>query len=756
MVAAALLMLMSVLPAGSAPQALSFDHFPDRLHAFVWRNWSVTPLDRMATTVGATTGELEAIGRSMGLGAPPTITENQWMRSYITVIRRNWHLLPYEQLLTLLGWSEEEMAFALREDDFLFIKLGSLKPKCEPLTYTSPDVAAQARAAAIAATVRAHFPDGPDTLARPLFDFVRELSDPANLPAPSNAHGTITPRYCYSYFALYGDPLLTPEIDPYPDAYLARLAASGVDGVWLQGVLFKLAPFPWNAALSAQHESRIESLRGLVARAKKHGIGVYLYLNEPRTMPVEFFAEHPDLRGASDGAFASMCTSAPEVHRYIADSVSHICREVPELAGFFTITASENPTNCWSHGRGGECTRCGPKGPAAVIAGVNAIIQEGIDTAGTDAKLIAWDWGWADDWALDAIAALPVKTGFMSVSEWSIPIERGGIKSVTGEYALSATGPGPRATRHWAAAEARGLKRLAKLQVGTTWELGAVPYIPVVARVADHLARLRDAGIQGMQLGWTLGGYPSPNLEVAAILGQGEAITPQAAMARVAERRYGAAQAPAVVRAWQAMSDVFAEFPYHVGTVYNAPLQVGPANLLYPTPTGYAATMVGIPYDDMAAWRNLYPPAIFAQQLVKVADGFEAAIATLMKEVDAPDAALQKEMDVAVACAIHFRSVANQTVFVETRDALAAATDAVAKEALTARLRAVVDAERALALQLWAIQRRDPRIGYEATNHYFYVPMDLAEKVVECAWLLDGWLGESAPRSNDGHEAERN
>ncbi|NJL73160.1 MAG: hypothetical protein HC888_17265 [Candidatus Competibacteraceae bacterium] len=135
MVAATLLMLMSVLPAGSAPQALSFDHFPDRLHAFVWRNWSVTPLDRMAATVGAVPGDLEAIGRSMGLGAPPTITEDQWRRSYITVIRRNWHLLPYGQLLTLLGWSEEEMAFALREDDFLFIKLGSLKPQCEPLAY---------------------------------------------------------------------------------------------------------------------------------------------------------------------------------------------------------------------------------------------------------------------------------------------------------------------------------------------------------------------------------------------------------------------------------------------------------------------------------------------------------------------------------------------------------------------------------------------------------------------------------------------
>ena len=38
----------------------------------------------------------------------------------------------------------------------------------------------------------------------------------------------------------------------------------------------------------------------------------------------------------------------------------------------------------------------------------------------------------------------------MSVSEWDMPIRRGGVDSVVGEYALSAIGPGPRATRHWA------------------------------------------------------------------------------------------------------------------------------------------------------------------------------------------------------------------------------------------------------------------------------------------------------------------
>src|SRR5215211_5072197 len=114
------LLLGVTLPTGPAPAALPLDHFPDRLHALVWRNWQITPLERMAATVGGTPDELRAMGRSMGLTGPPAISDAQWRRSYITVIRANWHLLPFEQLLTLLDWSPERLAYTLQEDDFLF------------------------------------------------------------------------------------------------------------------------------------------------------------------------------------------------------------------------------------------------------------------------------------------------------------------------------------------------------------------------------------------------------------------------------------------------------------------------------------------------------------------------------------------------------------------------------------------------------------------------------------------------------------
>jgi hypothetical protein len=261
------------LPHGSAPKAVPIPHFPDRLHAFVWRNWQLVPARRMGEVVGAGAGDIVRMGRRMGLAGPPRITVEQQRRSALSVIRRNWHLLPYDQLLQLLGWTADQMAFSLREDDFLFVKLGNLKPQCEPLRYSPPDAGTQARARAIADVLRAEFPSGVGEPEQPLFQFVKDLS---RLPKTAAAHpagaSAFSPRYCYSFFALYGDPLLDPTLDPYPDGYLARLADSGVSGVWLQAVLTRLAPFPWDTRQSEGHETRLKNLRLLVERAQRHSV----------------------------------------------------------------------------------------------------------------------------------------------------------------------------------------------------------------------------------------------------------------------------------------------------------------------------------------------------------------------------------------------------------------------------------------------------------------------------------------------------
>jgi hypothetical protein len=212
-------------------------------------------------------------------------------------------------------------------------------------------------------------------------------------------------------------------------------------------------------------------------------------------------------------------------------------------------------------------------------------------------------------------------------------------------------------------------------------------------------------------------------------------------MIRVATARYGAEIAPAVVGAWERCSAALSQFPYDGSVVYRAPIQVGPANPLWRAPTGYKASMVGIPYDDLAGWRGPYSEAIFADQFTKVADGFDAALEDLMSAIlgdTSPE--LRRELNVIEATAIHYRSIAQEARFVMARQRLDAADnpDAI-REAVNA-LEDLIRRERLLAIRLHRIQTRDSRIGYESSNHYFYVPLDLAEKVVNCDFLLTHWI----------------
>ena len=47
----------------------------------------------------------------------------------------------------------------------------------------------------------------------------------------------------------------------------------------------------------------------------------------------------------------------------------------------------------------------------------------------------------------------------------------------------------------------------------------------------------------------------------------------------------------------------------------------------------------------------------------------------------------------------------------------------------------MIATEEILARRPHSLQIRDSRIGFEASNQYFYVPLDLVEKAINCRWL---------------------
>jgi hypothetical protein len=738
----------SILPVGSAPEPVALPWFPDRVHAFVFRNWNLVETERLAKVLGTSAENVAALAESMGLPPARPVSAEQRARGYITLIRRNWHLLPYEQLLVLLDMNAQQLADILREDDFLYSKLGLLKPRCEPLRYAEPNDAAKQRAAEIRRVIEETFGEELRRPEEPRFQFVErfrrvEAGAKGGAPPPSSRQDV---RFIYSYFALYGDPLMNPQLDPYPDGLLQRLSELGVNGIWIHTVLRQLAPSRTFPEFGAGHQERLKNLRELVQRARRHGIGVYLYMNEPRAMPVAFFENRPGMKGVREGDHIALCTSAPEVRQWLADSLAFVFENVPELAGVFTITASENLTNCASHNGEKSCPRCKDRTPAEIIAEVNAAIEAGVHRGSSKARVLAWDWGWSEEWTPDAIARLPKSVWLMSVSEWSKRIRRGGIETAVGEYSLSAVGPGPRATKHWALAKSAGLKTAAKVQLNNTWEISTVPYLPVMDLVAEHCSRLTSAGVDGMMLSWSLGGYPSPNLEIARRFSERPNLSVQDVLDAVARERFGADGAPHARRAWTAFSRAFGEYPFNGTVIYNCPVQVGPANPLYFKPTGYKATMTGIPYDDLDGWRGPYPAAVLAAQFENVATGWKEGLEELKlaggKAPAERRAEARDELRFAEAAGIHFASVANQVRFTLARNALAgdAKTDSAARKARIEEMKSVASREIELARRLFALCREDSRIGFEAANQYFYVPTDLMEKVVNCRYIVDSEL----------------
>jgi len=199
----------------------------------------------------------------------------------------------------------------------------------------------------------------------------------------------------------------------------------------------------------------------------------------------------------------------------------------------------------------------------------------------------------------------------------------------------------------------------------------------------------------------------------------------QQAMLNVAKRRFGDAAAEGVVRAWNLLSDAYAEFPFDIDVCYNGPQCIGPANLLHALPTGFVATQVGLPFDDLDGWRGPYSAATFQSQFEKLAKLWGLGVDALHELLKLhPSDALEDEWRIAETCRIHFRSAANQIQFVRARQ--------FDRHTTTAILRDEID----LAKRAFDLVRNDSRIGFETTDQYEYMRFDLVEKVLNCRHLL--------------------
>src|SRR5690606_14022612 len=126
----------------------------------------------------------------------------------------------------------------------------------------------------------------------------------------------------------------------------------------------------------------------------------------------------------------------------------------------------------------------------------------------------------------------------------------------------------------------------------------------------------------------------------------------------------------------------------------------------------------------------------------KIAETWKLGLDSFGKALESADdlkrITFMEDFGIAKACYLHFASVANQIKFVDIRDQFLEEPDEKLRRELLQILRSEID----LAMQLYDIAMKVSRIGFEATNQYYYIPQDLIEKVINCEFIIKKLSGK--------------
>ena len=547
-------------------------------------------------------------------------------------------------------------------------------------------------------------------------------------------------RFIYSFCGLYSDVLDKPNEISFPDELLKGYARRGINGVWIQGVLYKIAPYPFNEKESEGWEMRLENLKKLTIRAARYGIKVYMYINEPRCMPEALFKNRPDLKGVSwrnDDAY-TLCSSHPDTHKYLKDALQIICKFVPLMGGFLNITQSENCVLCTSRTPDGDenhvCPVCSKRKAYEVTADILKTMANAVSEVDEKIKFFAYTWTWTHDYGEDTeklIASLSKNVIILQVSESKMKFVRSGIVGEVRDYALSLVGPSETSKEVWKAARENGLETAAKIQINTSWECSTAPFLPVYDNVVQHMKNLSDEGVEHLMLTWTLGGYMSDNIKIASSYFFEDTESSTDVYEDVLKNTYGD-YGDLVKESVHHFCKGFAEYPFNIYHLYRGPSNSGVANLLYPEPSNMRSTTTCFCYDDIKGWCARHPgddikgwPELYTGEILR--DQYELLCNEWEKGLKIiKDMPTSEFKDMAYYGYTLFKASYNQCAYYLERDG----------ECNKEFMKKLVESEKELALMAYEIMQRNAAVGYEAANHYYVTKSQLMEKIVQCEYIL--------------------
>lgn len=549
---------------------------------------------------------------------------------------------------------------------------------------------------------------------------------PANTPRIFRVHGT----------DYYGDEAMDAP-STHTDERLAAVARMGYDGVWIHAELRELVPTDLFRPYVHDAEKRVAALREAAQRALKHGLGLWLYLNEPRGYPTvhPFWKKHPELAGqpGKDTAIAwrrgqewmqtyAMCVSTEPVRQFLREAMRELFAAVPELAGAFVITAAEHHTHCYSHlyrvpERKLTCPRCKDRSPMEMPVAIAHAMKAGLDESGSKARLAFWTWSWSmfgPSPQQPILDGLPEGVALLSDFERGEKAVRLGKEILIDEYSLAMAGPSEQFRGYREGICKSGREMWAKLQVNATHELATVPNIPVPGVLYDKVAAARAVGATGVMATWSIATRLTLNSFAAGRLlaCKGE-LPPLAEFLHQLARDYfdptlSDETIQLLTEAWAHFECAMRMYPTTMDFVYWSPVNYAPA---FPWKLQREKKVMARSWTN-DTWGDNLEMAIKPFTLGEIGKLFGSISAEWLRGMPAYRTALgplagevrhaREELDTAEACGLFFQSCGLCHAF----------ADSVERNAPRSELVALIDDELATCARLIPILERDERIGW--------------------------------------------
>lgn len=546
---------------------------------------------------------------------------------------------------------------------------------------------------------------------------------------------------------------LEDENDYYSDAYLNRMAHSGINALWVPGLLRNLVASKTIPELGPGRH-RLDKLRKLIAKAARFGIRIYFFCIEPRHLPHGHPAglAHPEIIGAS----RSLCTSEPLVRDYIREVMGELFREAPDLAGVINIFSGERYTTCWASDQYvQDCPRCRQRTKSEVLSESLGTFLEGIRSASSDAELIAWAYMMATSTeSLPMAPMLEVMKASHPEVIWMGNFEHGSTKELCGrevevhEYSLSCVGPSEHFRELANAIKQEDRAIYAKLQIGNSYELASVPHIPVPGIVHEKLEVASELGATGAMICWIVGGVPGPMLRAV-----GESLfeprrSRHETLLRLAAIEWGEKSASKVVSAWDLFSEAWQLYPFHNAVLYWGPITRAPAYHLHlekelrlaePYNMGSNRMRQRQPYEDQwARWIGHYSIDEITSSFRKMAEIWQQGLEKLAeaRSESGKNEANERDFAVAKAVRLHCLSTANIYEFYYLRDQL---RDGGPSGDLgrVDQMQSVARNELTVAQEVKELIAIDPWIGFQSEIYDFSYSSALIEaKIIQVMGML--------------------